>query len=418
MRVCDITIAYNRESGGIRTYIDQKRRYLLENTDDEHLLIVPGEADGIERGPRTATISIASPLLPGQDTYRLFVRPGKILAALRENAPDIVELGSYYLAPWAAWGYRQGLRNTGLDCIIGCYFHTDVANAYVNAPLRSLSKEWVGPHSETLAGLANQLTQIAEIGAERYIATVFGLCDLAIAPSPAQAARLAEYGIDEAEVVPLGVDLELFDPRRRSESLRSANGATPDSLLLLYVGRLSNEKRVHLLVEALKRLPEHLKPVLWIVGQGPLRDELTDLATRTPSLHVLPYCHDRTEVARLMASADIYVSAGPHETFGLSVIEAQASGAPVVGVRAGALIDRVPDGLGYLGPVDDAQAMADNIVRAAAEREAIGRRARRHVETHFAWDRTFRQLMARYEEKIRALWAPVPSARHEVPSTG
>ncbi|MGD8768224.1 MAG: glycosyltransferase [Methyloceanibacter sp.] len=418
MRFCDITIAYNRESGGIRTYIDQKRQYLREKTDFEHLLIIPGESDAIERSDRAVTISIGSPLLPGQKTYRFFVRPDKILAVLQEWCPDIVELGSYYLAPWAAWGYRQRLQKTGRDCVIGCYFHTDVADAYVNAPLRSLSKHWVEPHSETLADLANQLAHIAEIGAERYIAAVFGLCDLAIAPSPAQAERLAEYGIPEVEVVPLGVDVGLFNPSRRSQSLRLANGAKPESLVLLYVGRLSNEKRVTLLVEALKRLPQALKPVLWIVGQGPLRDELNDLATRTPSLRVLPYCRDRKELASLMASADIYVTAGPHETFGLSVIEAQASGAPVVGVRAGALIDRVSEGLGYLGPLDDAQAIAENIERAATEREAIGSRARRHVETHFAWDRTFSKLMASYRTKIRGLPMPIPSLSHEASLKG
>lgn len=95
------------------------------------------------------------------------------------------------------------------------------------------------------------------------------------------------------------------------------------------------------------------------------------------------------------------MTAGPHETFGLAVIEAQAAGLPVVGVAGGALRERVPEGLGYLAPVGDAAAMAAGIVRVAAEREQIAQRARAHVERNFAWTRTFTELLADYEEAAR-----------------
>ena len=74
------------------------------------------------------------------------------------------------------------------------------------------------------------------------------------------------------------------------------------------------------------------------------------------------YVRNRAELARWLASADIYVSGMADETFGISIIEAQASGLPVVGVAAGAMIDRVTDAMGRLGPVGDADAMAANIL--------------------------------------------------------
>ncbi len=74
------------------------------------------------------------------------------------------------------------------------------------------------------------------------------------------------------------------------------------------------------------------------------------------------YVKSRAELARWLASADIYVSGMADETFGVSIVEAQASGLPVVGVAAGAMIDRVTDSLGRLGPVGDAAAMAGNIL--------------------------------------------------------
>ena len=70
----------------------------------------------------------------------------------------------------------------------------------------------------------------------------------------------------------------------------------------------------------------------------------------------------RAELARWLASADVYVSGMADETFGVSIVEAQASGLPVVGVAAGAMIDRVTNAVGRLGPVGDADAMARNIL--------------------------------------------------------
>jgi glycosyltransferase involved in cell wall biosynthesis len=83
---------------------------------------------------------------------------------------------------------------------------------------------------------------------------------------------------------------------------------------------------------------------------------------------------------------------------------------PVVAVDAGALRERVPAGLGYLGPVDDPAAMAENIVKAAAERPQLAAQARAHVEARFGWDSTFRALLSCYERKLETLALPPPSA--------
>jgi alpha-1,6-mannosyltransferase len=397
MRICDVTLAYAPTSGGIRTYIDAKRQYLLEHTDHEHVLIVPGEDDAVEQDGRAITYRLASPVFPGHAPYRFFWRPGKIKQALLDSGPEVVELGSFYVCPWAAFSYRRERRADGRPCAVGGYFHTDVAEAYFGQPLREAFGQW----SETLNWLGDRLADATRAGVEAYMQSVFEKCDLLMAASPAQAERLRQYGVDEVTVVPLGVDLNRFAPERRSEEVRATLHASPEDIVLIYGGRLDVEKHVDVLVEALKRLPERFPAKLILIGQGPLGEELLKKAAVEPRLEVLPYESDPGRFAALLASSDIYVTAGPHETFGLSVVEAQACGLPVVGVAAGALVERVPEDAGLLGPVGDAAAFAENVRKVSQRRDELGTNARRIVEESFGWDSTFRDLLSLYDGALR-----------------
>jgi alpha-1,6-mannosyltransferase len=104
---------------------------------------------------------------------------------------------------------------------------------------------------------------------------------------------------------------------------------------------------------------------------------------------------NRAELARWLASADLYVSAMADETFGVSIIEAQASGLPVVGVAAGAMIDRVTRQTGRLGPVGDSAAMAANILELwNSDRALLGDAARAHA-LQFSWVHSMEALFGR-----------------------
>ena len=152
--------------------------------------------------------------------------------------------------------------------------------------------------------------------------------------------------------MPLGVELGDFSPARRDPRLRRKLGIGDDQPLLIYAGRIDGEKRAQLLVDAFALLPRELGAQLVLIGDGPLRDSIRELGD--PRIHAPGYVRDRSELARWLASADIYVSGMADETFGVSIVEAQASGLPVVGVAAGAMVDRVTPEIGRLGPVDDA----------------------------------------------------------------
>jgi len=207
------------------------------------------------------------------------------------------------------------------------------------------------------------------------------------------AAKLRSLGIGEVDVVPLGVELGEFGPACRDPRLRQKLGLGDDQPLLVYVGRLDGEKKPDVVVEAFRQLPQSLGAKLALIGAGPLKAEIAALGDERI---IMPgYLKSRAELARWLGSADIYVSAMADETFGVSILEAQASGLPVVGVAAGAMIDRVTDATGRLGPVGDARAMAANILSVwTSDRNAMAGAARTHA-LQFSWDSSMDALFGR-----------------------
>jgi alpha-1,6-mannosyltransferase len=205
--------------------------------------------------------------------------------------------------------------------------------------------------------------------------------------------KLRSLGVPQVDVVPLGVELGQFSPDKCDPRLRHSLGLHEGQPLLIYVGRLDGEKRPQVVVDAFRRLPPSLGAALLMIGDGPLREQF---AGREHERIFAPgYCRDRSDLAAWLASADLYVSAMADETFGISIIEAQASGLPVVGVAAGAMVDRVPQGLGLVGEVDDAAVMASNILAVlAGDVQAMSERARVHA-LQFSWDQSMERLFGR-----------------------
>lgn len=383
MIVCDLTHAHHATSGGIRTFIDLKRRYLLEHTDHTHVLIAPGEEDSVETGDRWMTIRIKSPLLPGGSTYRFFTSPGMVRDALGEARPDVVELNTYY-APTEyrpAYAYRKAARARGRNVITGVHYHTDFADSYVAA--------YTGVASGALTPLAR-----------RYVRGILRKADFVMTLAPMFAEQLTSYGVDDVRLVPQFVDLDLFHPAKGTETMRERAGAGPDDLLMVYLGRFDSEKHVDMLIEMVEKLPAEPRPRLFMAGAGPDYERLREASKQSERLTVSPYLKGKDEVAELLGSADVYVTAGPHEVAAFSVVEAQSAGLPVVGVASGGLLDRVHEGLGYLVPVDDAAAMAEAVSRAYAERAEMGARVRTYVEDNYSWTQCYSQVLEVYEEAL------------------
>jgi len=370
---CDLTQSWSEVGGGVRTYLLHKRRHILESTPHSHLAIIPGASDAVIEEDRAITVTIASPHVPGSPNYRLLLRNGAVRDALERFRPDLIECQDAYNLPWTALAYRRRHPETAL---IAAYM-TDFPTVYVERPLSRLLTKPV----------ASALGRVCYA----YCRALYRRFDSVYALSEnGGAAKLRSLGIDPVEVVPLGVEVGEYGPTCRDERLRARLGLKDDQPLLIYVGRLDGEKKPDVVVDAFRRLPRELGAKLALLGEGPLKAEIAAIGD---DRIIMPgYVRNRAELARWLASADIYVSGMADETFGISIIEAQASGLPVVGVGAGAMLDRVTDAMGRLGPVGDSETMAANILSAwGADHDAMREAARQHA-LQFSWDRSMETL--------------------------
>ena len=396
--LCDLTQSWSSVGGGVGTYLRRKREHILANTPHRHLMILPGAEDKIEEDGRAVTAWIKSPHVPFSPHYRLLLRNRTVRKVLERFRPDVIECQDAYNLPWAAIAHRNRHPETAL--VAG--YMTDFPTVYAERPLsKALGR--------TIGGAAGRLCY-------RYAGKLYRQFDAVYALSDHGGGHtLRALGVEDVKILPLGVELEAFSPDRRDPELRRSLGVQEGQPLLIYVGRLDIEKRPDIVVEAFRQLPESMGARLVILGQGPMKEQFEALGD--PRIVTPGFVNSREELARWLASADIYVSAMPNETFGVSVIEAQASGLPVVGVRGGAMIERVLPGMGLLGPVADPAAMAANIREVwSGDPRGMGERGRQHVAGEFSWAHTmdvlFTQVLpAAFAHRAAALSGSLAGAR-------
>lgn len=230
--------------------------------------------------------------------------------------------------------------------------------------------------------------------------------DITICSSTAASASCQELGIPNVHMVPfLGIDVSTYSPSRRSRKwLQPWLGVKEkDHKILLFLGRIAPEKRVDLLIEAfasLKRRNPNCS--LLIAGDGPdnVVNQLKREAQQIPDIHFTGFLLGETK-ANVLASCDVFCSPSPYETFGRTVVEAMASGIPVVTVNSGAVSEYVLDGVnGYLVPPNDVEGLANGIYKAlSSNNTGIIQRALRDAK-QFSVDQGCQNLSNYYQQII------------------
>jgi len=367
MHIVDTTLFFSPTSGGVRRYLTAKHDWLLAHTQHRHSLLVPGTVTELHPG---AISTLKGWKVPGTFNYRLPLSPPRWIRMLDALEPDLIEVGDVFHPAWCAM--RSARRR---DIPLVAFFHSNFPR---------------------LAG--RRLGRVIEAGLAEYVRRVYERVDRVLTPSRQMCEYLAELGLHNTALQPLGVDTDIFSPARRSPDLRRTLGLPDETRLLVYAGRFSTEKNIDVLQGALRQLGPAYH--LLMVGGG-------EQSRPAPNISVLPYRRDSVELAAMIASCDALVHAGCSETFGLVIIEALACGIPVVGANAGAVPEHVDESVGMLAQPNDAASMAAAIA-ALYERDlpALGRAARARALKRYTWTRALHQLLDQYAAVAGTVPAP------------
>jgi phosphatidylinositol alpha 1,6-mannosyltransferase len=239
-------------------------------------------------------------------------------------------------------------------------------------------------------------------------------------PSAPAREDLKQLGVDQVEVWGRGVDVNAFAPRHRSTSLREAHGID-DAFVLLHVGRLASEKGVERIVEAFRMardlIPDGMRRLrLVLAGAGPAATRIR--AAAPGGVIVLGHLDRYKALPALYASADAFVFASLTETLGLVVLEAMASGLPVIASPAGGVADHLRDGEnGIAYPPADTESMARAIVRLVLDRTLHARLAEgaRRTAEGLTWDHELDRLDMSYREVLAAAGRAAPARVQAAP---
>jgi alpha-1,6-mannosyltransferase len=217
----------------------------------------------------------------------------------------------------------------------------------------------------------------------------------AIVVTSEYARREFAAGISQARArlhqIALGVDLATFRPPEAAATLLDGERAQRP-LRLVHSGRLSREKTPHLAIAAAVELHARGVPIrMDVYGEGPQRAELERLAAGRP-IFFHGHVPGRAALSARLARADIALSVCPSETFGLSVLEALASGTPVVTADTGGARELVDEFCGaWAAPVPEA--IADSVLELAARPVAERRAAARRRAEQYPWESTIGSML-------------------------
>ena len=352
MRIAQLANFVGPTSGGMKHAVDALGAgYAAAGV--ERLLVVPGSHDSREQTEHGEVVTLRAPRVGGG--YRLIVEPWRVIDALDTFGPTSVEVSDKTtLLPVAGWARRNGVRSV----------------LFSHERLSTMLAMRTGRATTSAASIAT-LNRILVRSFDAVVVT----SSYARGEFAVPAARRGT----PTHQIPLGVDLVTFRPGPPEPS--------GDVLHLVHVGRLSREKSPHLAVATAVELHSRGIPVrMDVYGDGPHRRELEILAAGAP-VHFHGFVSSRPLLSRRIALADVALSVCPGETFGLAVLEALASGTPVVTADVGGARELVDETCGEWAAPTPA-AIADAVLRLAARPHRLTRAAARARAEQFPWSRS------------------------------
>ncbi len=360
MRIAQLANFYGPRSGGLRTALHHLGAGYAA-AGHEVVLVVPGPRridEMMPSGVRRVTLPAAR--IPYTGGYRA-VDPCRVRALLEGLRPDRIEVSDRLTL--------RGLTLRGLGRWAAVHGVPSVVISHER--LDRLLHQFLLPDSAA--------RRVAD-WANRRMAAGY---DTVVCTTAFARAEFDRIGARNVVQVPLGVDLATFAPAHRDAALRAELARGADAMLV-HCGRLSPEKHVERSVDTVAHLHGSGRRVrLVIAGDGPCRAALQRRAVGLP-VTFLGFVPGRAEVATLLATSDVSLAPGPHETFGLAALEALASGTPVVVSRSSALSEIIRPSCGA-AVADHAPAFAQAVSWLLEVPEPSRRAAARARAEEFTW---------------------------------
>ncbi|HRE47158.1 MAG TPA: glycosyltransferase family 1 protein [Aggregatilineales bacterium] len=336
----------------------------LQNTGREVIIFAPSPAP--THIGTTPVITLPALPLPTFPETRIALPFLPIVALLRRFRPDIIHLFSPF-----SLGTAGMLAGGILRLPVIANYQTDLPAYTASYGFPALRQTF--------------------IGAIRWL---HNGCTRTLAPTLGVAETVRQWGLRRVHVWGRGVDSVRFDPAHRDPMWRERllGGRSPESLLCLYVGRLAREKSL----DVLRDLAAEKDIALTLVGGGSYEREIARLLNSNGRrAHFMGELHG-DDLAYAYAAADVFVFPGAKETFGQVILEALASGLPVIAINAGGPAGIITDGItGYLCAEGDSAAFAAHARRLQANPTLRGGMA--DAGRRYALERSWALIMGELE---------------------
>jgi alpha-1,6-mannosyltransferase len=315
MHIVDVAEFYAPLGGGVKTYIDAKLNFAHQN-GARVTVIAPGPEDRIEPCDGGQVIYVKAPAIPVDTRYHIFWNASPVHALLDTLKADVVEASSPFRGAWIVANWKGHAARRSHKAL---FMHAD--------PIAAHPQVWF---QDFLS--ADTIDKLAMPG-WRYLARTARAYDSVVVGSRWFGQRIKRHGGMDSTLVPLGVDTQLFHPRRRDCELRrqllADFGLPPAARLLVGVGRHHHEKQWPVVFQAVGALRDENVAMVQI-GNGFANDKVTKAAEAAGNVKLLGQIGDRQMLARILASSDAMIHGSRAETFGLVASEGLASGIPLI----------------------------------------------------------------------------------------
>jgi glycosyltransferase involved in cell wall biosynthesis len=304
-------------------------------------------------------------------------------------------------------------------------------------------------NAHTLAGIAGRLTNTPSVATlharglwiqELSVTRMTGMHLITVCQEAFAQGLAAGLPAEQLTVIPNGVDLDRFNPRRSGAAFREAIGVAPDKTLVGFVGRMSWEKGPDKFVQVAQRIRQQLPDVEFVmVGEGPAEADIRHLIEQTGLSARVHLAGLRNDVENVYPGLDLLIQTSRSEAMPLALLEAMACAVPVVAISVGGVAELVQGGTTgllispgdwpgvsspYPGDWEGIACASIDLLRKPERMKRMGDAGRMRVEQGFDLRTTVSETAALFQRLVKpavmknGVWQPLPTVVREKADSG